>query len=294
MLQRSGTHRSGGDVAASHQLDRLRLVTGMHRVLPDFIIIGTQKGGTSSLYQYLSQHPDVAPAFKKEVHYFGWEFARRESWYRAHFPLRAYRRARQAVTGTRVITGEATPYYLFHPLVPGRVRALVPGVRLIVLLRNPVDRAVSSYLHQVRQGRERLSLRDAVAREPERLEGEVERIVRDETYNSEPHRHFSYVARGVYADQLARWFDVFPREQFLIVRSEDFFRETARVFAQTLDFLGLRAWQPQTFHRFNVARRHPPEAGQDDETRASLAEYYAAHNFRLAELLGRDFGWDRA
>ncbi len=280
-------------MAAPQAPGAFRLATASLRVLPDFLVIGTQKGGTSSLYQYLIQHPDVAPALKKEVHFFSWEYGRGEPWYRAHFPLRAHRRVREAVTRRRVLTGEATPYYLFHPHAAERVGALLPAARLIVLLRNPVDRAVSSYLHQVRLGREPLSLREALAAEEGRLAGEVERLAREPLYNSPAHRHHSYLSRGLYADQLAAWFTVFPREQFLILRSEDFFADTPAVFAQTLEFLGLPPWRPDTFERFNVARRHAPEAGKDAVARQYLAEYYAPHNRRLEQLLGRDLGWGR-
>ncbi len=278
-------------MAAAQAPGSVRLASAGLRALPDFLIIGTQKGGTSSLYQYLIQHPDVLPAQKKEVHYFGWEYAHGEAWYRAHFPLRASMRVRRTLRRAQPLTGEATPYYLFHPHVPRRVADLVPQARLIVLLRNPVDRAVSSYLHQVRQGREPLSFREALERENERLAVEAERMASDPLYNSQAHRHFSYRSRGLYADQLEAWFAVFPRERFLILRSEDFFKDTPSTYAQAVDFLGLRPWRPPVFQRYNVARKHGSDARRDEEARVSLAEFFAPHNRRLESLLGRDLGW---
>ncbi len=146
-------------------------------MLPDFVIIGAQKGGTSSLYQYLAQHPDVGARPEKEVHYFGWAYGRGEPWYRANFPTATYRVAlRQALTRRRILTGEATPYYLFHPRVPDGCARSCPRLDLIVLLRNPVDRAVSSYKHQVRQGRESLAVRGGASNaEQERLAVDAER-----------------------------------------------------------------------------------------------------------------------
>jgi hypothetical protein len=285
-------HANSGEsvvMASAQQPDWLRLATGTYRVLPDFIIIGAQKGGTSSLYHYLTQHPDVCPAFRKEVHYFDWGYRRGETWYRANFPTSLYRSAFNAMTGRRLGVGEASPYYLFHPHVPTRVKALLPAVKLIVLLRDPVERTVSSYQHQVRKGRESLSLAEALDREQERLAAETARIEADDAYNSEAHRHFSYLARGLYAEQLERWFGVFPRNQFLILHSRDFFDDTRAVFTQTLDFLGLRHWHPPQYRRFNAAEYEalPPA------TRDRLVAHFAPHNGRLYELLGRDFGWPR-
>lgn len=276
-------------MAVAHQVDRLRLATGKHRVLPDFIIIGAQKGGTSSLYHYLAQHPDVGPAFRKEVHYFDWSFRKGEVWYRANFPTSLYRSAFHAMTRRRLVVGEASPYYLFHPHVPARVRRLLPAVKLIVLLRDPVERTVSSYQHQVRKGRETLSLEEALDRERERLGAETARVEADDAYNSDAHRHFSYLARGLYAEQLERWFEVFPREQFLILHSQDFFDDTRPVFTQVLDFLGLRHWHPPQYRRFNAAEYEALAPAIRDR----LVSYFAPHNARLYELVGRDFGWPR-
>jgi len=271
------------------ELTRFRVVTGALRVLPDFIIIGAQKGGTSSLYRYLTEHPTVAPGVGKELHYFDWHFHRGTSWYRAHFPTAVYREVFRARTGQRLVAGEASPYYLFHPHTPKRVKALLPNVKLIALLRDPVERTLSAYHHQVRRGGEPLSLLEALDREPDRLADETDRLRRDEAYNSFAHRRFSYLSRGIYADQLDAWFRMFPREQLLVIRSEDFFDNPAAIFGQVLDVLGLPAWQPRKFPRFNSAEY----AGMDPAVRQRLIDYFAPHNQRLYDLLGRDFEWPR-
>jgi hypothetical protein len=266
-----------------------RLATGPLRILPDFIIIGAQKCGTSSLYRYLAVHPTVVASAGKEVHYFDWNYRRGTRWYRAHFPTDLSRHIFRMRTGQRLVTGEATPYYLFHPHVPRRIKGLVPRVKLIALLRDPVERALSAYEHQVRAGTESLPFLEAIDREGERLAKDTERLTGDDTYNSRTHRRFSYLARGVYADQLESWFEIFPREQLLVIRSEDLFEESAAVFAQVLDFLGLPRWQPRDFPRFNSA-----EYGvMDANVRRRLTDYFAPHNQRLYALLGRDFRWSR-
>jgi hypothetical protein len=231
----------------------------------------------------------VAPAAGKEVHYFDWHFHRGPRWYRAHFPTVLDRKVFRMRTGQRLVTGEASPYYLFHPHTPKRVKALLPHVKLIALLRDPVERTFSAYHHQARRGSESLSFSQAIDQEPARLAGEIERLAKDETYRSFAHRHHSYLARGVYVDQLAAWFRVFPREQFLVIRSEDFFDDPAAVVETVLDHLELPRWLPPKFPRFNSA-----EYGvMDDTIRRRLTEYFAPHNRSLYELLGRDFEWSR-
>ena len=268
-------------------LTRFRIMTGALRVLPDYIIIGAQKCGTSSLYRDLNEHPSVAAAAGKEVHFFDWHFRRGTGWYRAHFPTAAYKEMFQLRTGHRLVTGEASPYYMFHPHAPRRVKALLPGVKLIALLRDPVERALSAYHHQVRAGEETLSLQDALEQEPGRLAAEVERLARDESYKSVAHRRYSYVSRGLYAEQLEEWFTCFPRERVHIVGSEAFFSNPADVVAGVLEFLELPPGPPQNFRRFNAGEYPEP----DPAIRKRLVDFFAPHNRRLYELLGRDFGW---
>ena len=142
---------------------RWRSATRGSRVLPDFLILGGQRCGSTSLYDMLCGHPDVMPASHKEPHFFDNNHLRGREFYRRLFPLRMHVRARERRLGRRVITGEATTYSLAHPAVPGRVRAMLPDVRLIAILRDPVDRAYSHYQLSVREGRELLSFEEALA-----------------------------------------------------------------------------------------------------------------------------------
>jgi Sulfotransferase domain len=286
------TVRRRGDTShksINQPLTRFRLMTGALRILPDYIIIGAQKCGTSSLYRYLNDHPAIAPAAGKEVHYFDWHYSRGPRWYRAHFPTIVAREMFRARAGRPLVTGEASPYYLFHPHAPGRIKALLPNVKLIALLRNPVERALSAYHHQVRAGSEPLPFDEAMDQEPARLAPEVDRLTQDPAYKSMAHRRFSYLARGRYADQLEAWFRVFPREQLLVVRSEDFFEEPAATVAQVLEFLGLPRGNLKGFRRFNAGYYGSVEPA----IQARLIEYFAPHNERLYALLGCDLGWPR-
>jgi hypothetical protein len=257
----------------------LRRASAARRPLPDFIIVGAQKGGTTSLHAYLAEHPLIAPPVTKEIHYFDKQFDRGLGWYRAHFQL---------LDEGAMLTGESTPYYLFHPAVPARVASTLPGCRLIVVLRNPVDRAFSQHNHERALGFEDLPFEEAIAGEPRRLEGEEERLLADPGYVSFSHQHHSYLARGRYAEQLERWLEHFDREQLLVLSAEDLFAEPATVVRESQAFLGLELETPRDLSARN-ARTYAPIAA---ETRAELNRAFEPHNRRLYELVGRDFGWN--
>jgi hypothetical protein len=271
-----------------------RAVTNPIRLMPDFIIIGAQKGGTTSLYNYLTEHPNIISASTKEVHFFDHRYHRGLRWYRAHFPTAIEQYYAEHVRKQVFITGEASPGYLFHPLVPKRIANLLPHVRLIVLLRNPVDRLYSQYRHKVALGHEKLPVEEAVAREEERLQGEREKIAMQKKYYSANFQHFSYKTRGRYAEQLEAWFSLFPREQFLIMKSEDMYKDPSAIYKQTLEFLNIPIYEPKSlqkeYKQYNKSKEVPSRL--DSGLRKELVEYFKPHNARLYELLGRDFGWD--
>jgi hypothetical protein len=264
------------------------------RILPSFIVIGAQRAGTTSLFDYLCRHPDVAPPtppkkevwWWKELHFFDYRFWRGLDWYRSCFPL-ALSRTLARRRGHDLVTGEATPSYIVHPAVPERIASTLPDVRLIALLRDPIERAYSHHQLMVRTGREDLSFEDALAAEDERLAGEVDRMLADPRYRSTEFRDHTYVMRGLYADQLERWFAHVPREQMLVIGAEDFLADPAGTYDKVLSFVGLRPWQLQQFRPRNRASYAPIEPA----TRTRLEERFAEPNARLAELLARDFAW---
>jgi hypothetical protein len=250
--------------------------TARLRPLPDFLILGAQKAGTTALYAYLRWHPQVTGPSFKEVSFFDRHYACGERWYRAHMPMRRSR-----------IVGEASPSYLFHPLVPERVAHMLPNARLIALLRNPVDRAFSHYQHEVALGREPLSFEDALAAEDERMHGELERMLEDPRYFSHAWWNYTYAARGRYAEQLEGWFEALPREQVLVLLTDELASDTAGTYRRTLDFLGVDERGLESYPRI-FERDY---AGMDPATRARLAKEFAEPNRRLAELLGRELPW---
>jgi hypothetical protein len=258
--------------------------TARARPLPDFLVLGAQKAGTTALYAYLRWHPAITGPSWKEVSYFDRHYARGASWYRGNFPLTTWSRPSRRTGGIAPIVGEASPSYLFHPQAPERVAGLLPEVRLIALLRDPVDRALSHYQHEVALGREHLAFEAALEQEEQRLGGEVERMVADPRYFSRAWWDHTYLARGRYAEQLERWLAVFPREQLLVVASRDLAERPAETYAEVLRFLGAPPHLLGSFPRI-FKRQY---AGMAAATRRSLEAYFAEPNRRLAALLGRD------
>jgi hypothetical protein len=263
-----------------------RRVTSGRRLLPNALIIGAQKAGTSSLYEYLTRHPAVARASTKEIHFFDLAYARGLGWYRHHFPTETEARRLRAETGTETVICEATPYYLFHPQVPYRVRGSLGRAKLIVLLRDPVARAISHYEHSVAMGAEDLPLEGAIERERERLAGEAERLAADPCATSLSHRYHSYLSRGIYADQIAVWLSLFPREQLLILSSHDLFRDPAATVERVHAFLGL---PPHTLPSYPAYGRR--EYAVDPALRRHLRAFFAPHDERLRALIGEELGW---
>ena len=257
------------------------------RMLPDFVIVGAQKCGTSSLYGYLAEHPQVAPALTKEVHFFDLNYDQPVSWYQAFFPRHGASLAGEPHDGG-TITGEATPYYLHHPLVANRIATMLPQIKLIVLLRNPIERTYSAYHHQVRKGREHETFEDAIQLESVRTAGELEKLAADDSYYSLAHHHFSYLDRSVYHPQLERYYEFLPRDQILVLESSALYREAAVTYTRVLEFLNL------SFHRLTTFRNYSRPANAEPmnpKTRDTLAAYFGPQNESLFHLIGQEFDW---
>jgi Sulfotransferase domain len=256
--------------ACNASVERWRRYSAPLRCLPDVVILGAQRAGTTSLFNWLAAHPSVAPSTTKEVHYFDLNYAKGERWYRSHFPLRPVRR----------MSIEATPYLLFHPLAPGRAAVDLPGsTRFVVLLRDPVQRAISHYWHSCRLQVEHESLEVALCLEHERLAGQEEIVLAGG--ESPAYQNFSYMARGHYAEQLRRWFDVMERGRFLVMASEELF-VGGKGPARVLEWLGLSG-RDAPFPASNDAPRARP---QDPVVVDGLRRHFAPHNDDLFELLG--------
>ena len=264
--------------------------TSRLRPLPEFLIIGAQRTGTTSLYKYLSEHPQFRSATLKTkgVHFFDTRYEKGMAWYRAHFPTSVYRAMFKARHGVDLVTGEAAPYYLFHPHVPYRLHQHLPNVKLIAMLRDPIERTYSQWQHELSRGFEHLdSFEAALDAEPGRLAGEVEKMNADPDYKSHSHQHYSYMARSRYADQVETYFSLFAREQLHFIKAEDFFADPGVEYAKVLEFLGIKPHSLGDYKKHNGYKRTPMAA----ETRARLEQHFADSNARLEKLLGPSFTW---
>jgi hypothetical protein len=263
------------------------------RILPDFLIIGAMKSGTTSLFNYVCDHPWITPALKKELFFFSNEnpFWRNTLWYRAHFPL-IFERLRANKAGKKLLTGEATPGYLFHPYSAARVKQTVPQVKLIAVLRNPVDRAYAHYQNITRSDNENLSFEKGLEREREMYLDPNKRIEVENNNSANLHYLiYSYLSRGIYIEQIERWLEFYSRDQMLILESRTLQNDTRHCLELVFNFLGIPSSNysfPEQFPKHN-AFSYPP---MNPETRRELAEFFRPYNQRLYDLLGVDFGWE--
>lgn len=260
-----------------------RSLLGSRHALPDFIVIGAMKSGTTALMDYLMRTESVftpvnaAGSYVKELHFFDKNHERGPNWYRVYFPLE---RARPP---TPHAIGEGTPYYLFHPLVPERVARLLPSARLIAILRDPVERAWSHYRMSVNLDREPLDFDAALAAEEQRLAADWQRLAAGQQ-PSDAFQYHSYAARGRYAEQLERWYRHFPREQVLLLTNDALDSEPAGVYEQVLAHLGLP--MPAVRPELGVVGTTRAKGPMPDAARASLAQTFEAPNEQLRALTG--------
>lgn len=264
----------------------LKKLSWKTRALPDFVIVGTQKGGTSSLHAYLSQHPRMFPGDIKEVHFFdgglthNWDkYAEGERLYRSYFPKKSI------VHAAKGLVFEATPNYMHNPPAIPRMASLLPNAKVIALLRDPVDRAISNYFHEKRRGRETRPMMDALLAEDETLD----RIRASGDYKNPDWNFKSYVSRGLYADQLETLFEHYDRDRVLVLESSEFYAHPQAALSQVLDFVGM---QDNGFE-FDLT----PVGQATNRTKVDpniydwLIDRFKVPNQRLEQLLGRSFNW---
>jgi hypothetical protein len=265
---------------------RFGAATSSLRAKPDYLIIGTKRGGSTSLARWLLEHPQVASLFparetRKGTYYFDVNYDRGVHWYGSHFPSVA------SLKAASKIVGEAVPYYLYHPLAPVRARAYAPTAKVIALLRNPIDRAFGHWGERTRNGVEWLPFPDALDAEAVRIAGEEERIMAEPGYVSFAHQHYSYVDQGRYERGLSRWMHHWPAHQLLILRSEDMYDDPGRIYRHVTEFLGLDPFSPTEFAAWNKRAGSSLPAGQQGRLREALAPSIAA----TENLLDRQLGW---
>lgn len=252
-------------------------ITAARRKLPDFIIIGAAKGGTTSLYHYLNQHPGIQMSREKEIHYFAKYYKRGIKYYQSFFPLKNDSR----------ITGEASPYYLYHPHAAARIKKDVPSAKIIVLLRDPVIRAYSHY--NMLKGVDWVeSFQEAVEVEKDRVDVHHKKMMNDHTYNNQHHQTFSYMCRGLYHGQLEKWLEHYSLDQLLIIKSEDFFEDPRSALSEVYEYIGIDKIYPDDLKPRN-ARKYE-ELSKEEISK--YREYFREDGEKLKNLLGPKFVWN--
>lgn len=268
------------------------------RPLPDFLVIGSKRGGSTSFYYDLIEHPAILglfpppipllkPVGTKGVHYFDTEYAHGSTWYRSHFPTRWQRQRVSHRVGEPALAGEASPYYLFHPLAAARAHDLVPHAKIIAILRDPVMRTYSHWKERRREHAEDLDFLAALEAEPSRLAGERERLLHDPGYSSYAYEQQSYATQSRYAEMLAPWLELYGRGAVFVAASEDYYADPDAVLGDCQDFLGLSRRPTAT----GTTRNSAPGGSIDPAVRARLEAYFAEQNAALADLTGQRFPW---
>ena len=289
--------RAGRDALKS-TVRRVGTATSSMRPMPDFLVIGTKRGGTTSFYFDLIEHPSILRLFPpplpglkpnatKGVHYFDSNYLKGERWYRSYMPTRMSRTLHTRRTGVRSVVGEASPYYLFHPDAARRAYAAVPEARLIVLLREPSMRTYSHWKERRRGKAEELGFAAALDAEPSRLAGERERLLRDPGYVSYAWEQQSYLTQSRYAESLKPWIERFGRDRLLVVASEDYYADPVAALGDVDEFLGL----PRRAASTGAIRNAAPGEPLPDEVRGRLAQEFTDDIAELSALVGRTFPW---
>jgi len=260
-------------------------LTGPIRSLPDFIIIGTARSGSTSLYYNICQHPCVLSAAYDELGYFDSNFHLGLNWYRSLFPT-LFSKWIVKQKKQFAITGEDTPFYIWNPLVAKRILKILPKIKLIVVLRNPVDRAYSNYHLGIRAGSENLSFEDAIQIELKKLNeinDEFEHNVEKYTIPR------SYIAKGFYANQLKIWLELFNSEQLIIISTEDLESNPQGTLDRIYDFLKI----PKNHKLIPEKQKKASYPKMKNETREFLINLYKKNNAELFTMIGQKFDWDK-
>ena len=258
-------------------------ITSFIRVLPDFFVVGVVRSGTTSLYYYLDQHPCVMKSAYDELGFFDSNFELGWNWYKSLFPTIMQKKKIEKRNG-KFLTFDDTPFYVYNSTVVKRIKRNFPDAKIIVIFRNPIDRAYSNYFLGVNGGKEKRKFDDLIEEEMILINRRNKQVLFDETLSE------TYLGRGLYAEQLKVWFSEFPKDSVKIIKSEEFAENTQDVMKDLFQFLDLPEYCLSNIEKKNVTK-YPP---MKKETREKLEEFFRSHNKELYNMLGKDFGWEKS
>ena len=251
------------------------------------MIIGVMKGGTSSLFYYLRQHPQIISPLQKELRFFSGHYNGNLQHYRQYFPLKGTIKALSYFQQRDVITGEATPNYFFHPFAASRIAESLPHVRLIVLLRDPADRAYSHYQHLVKRNNLNQTFEEAIEACLNQYPKVLENHFKDPFTDPKALARYSILERGKYINHLRRWWSYFSPGQLKVVTSEALFQNPVGVYQEVVEFLGLSDDENKAFKAKNINHYDPLKSS----TRQWLNDFYRPYNQALVQALGHSLPW---
>jgi len=263
-------------------------ITSGTRVLPDFLVIGVGRSATTTLHHNLSKNPCLFSAAYDEIGFFDENFHLGLNWYRSFFPTKSLKN-KTIKNNNFFMSYEVTPSYIRKPWVARRIKEILPNVKLIAILRNPVDRTYSHYNMAVNEGNEKRSFEEVIKYDLKQLENF------SDSYSKKSDDYFknvvenSFVARGFYLEQLDIWFKLFPKKQILIIKSEDLANRTTEVVKDIFNFLMLPEYNIKNVSKHRVS----DYSKMNSSTRKTLVEFFKPYNKKLYEFLDRDFGWDK-
>ena len=264
-----------------------RNLTSGSRVLPDFIIIGAGRAGTTALYTYLIQHPSIITASTDndapvaDLHFFEYMISDKISWYKSHFPRKSK---------NSFVTGEFTSTYMYHKKVPERIFNLIPKIKLIVILRNPVDKAYSTYNQQSHFNEVTSSFEETIKAEFARIDLIKNHIeYTNNNPNFDNYVEYNIIRHGIYFNYLEKWFKIFPKKQIFVVDSNELENVPQQTLNKVFEFLNLSPHEIPNLAKVNIGKYSP----MTESTRQSLIEFYKPHNAKLNNLLGTNFDWNK-
>lgn len=268
-------------------------IFGPFHVLPDFLILGSGRCGTTSLVElYLRSNSNILPSNNNEIFFFDVHYKKTLNWYRLFFPtyLRKYIRK---ILGKKTLVCEATGNYFFHPYAPKRIKKILPNVKLILMMRNPGERTISHYCTQFRHGKQNLTFEEVLEQEHNLFEKEFQQFLENDDLQRDVDLKISVIARSRYSEALERWLEYFDKSHFLFLNSNEYFKNSLNEYNRVLNFLGLPSDTPTIKGKRGIV---PPVTYKNiqinDETRKKLKKYFEPWNEKLFNMIGERFDWN--
>ena len=256
-------------------------ITGPNRVLPDFLIIGAKRCGTTSMFFNLPKHPSILKSHHDNMGFFNDNFHLGQNWYKSFFVTKSHKKNIEKKYG-RCLSFDTTTTYMENKSTAENVKRIKSDMKIIVMLRNPVDRAYSQYNRTIKDDTELRIFEDVINNEIKKLN--------ENKYNTiETKRNESnYVKKGLYYEQLKPWFEIFPNKNIGVFSTEEFKKDGQKTYNEIFSFLDL----PEYIIKDNKIMEKGDYSPIDKETRTVLSNFYELHNEKLFKLIGKRFDWN--